>query len=325
MTANKGIKLLGEVAVAAMFKEYKQLDDLDMLGILDPDLLTPEQKRNALRAINLIKVKCDGKVKGRTCADGSSQRKYVPREEASSPTISLESIMAILLINAYEERDVAIFDVPGAYLHADVPKEKFVILKIEGDFVDIMCNVNPEYKPYVRYENGKKVLYVRILKALYGMIESALLWYTLFTEVLQKEGFVLNPYDSCVANKVINNKQCTVRWYVDNNILSHVETAVVDKVLATIEGYFPGLSIERGNKLNFLGMEIDFFEKGKLKLGTVHYLKNMIEELEEILSEYGESLDRQYPHPAAKWLFTIKPDAKPLEESKGDVYRSFVV
>ena len=187
-----------------------------------------------------------------------------------------------------------------------------------------MCDVNPEYKPYVRYENGKKVLYVRILKALYSMIESALLWYTLFTEVLQKEGFVLNPYDSCVANKVINDKQCTVGWYVDDNILSHVETTVVDKVLATIEGYFPGLSIERGNKLNFLGMEIDIFEKGKLKLGTVQYLKNMIEELEEILSEYGESLDRQYPHPAAKWLFTIKPDAKPLEESKGDVYRSFV-
>ena len=42
MTAKKGIKLLGEVAVAAMFKEYKQLDDLEVLGILDPDLLTPE-------------------------------------------------------------------------------------------------------------------------------------------------------------------------------------------------------------------------------------------------------------------------------------------
>ena len=94
MTANKGIKLLGEIRVAAMFKEYKQLDDLDVLGILDPDLLTSEQKRNALRAINLIKVKRDGKVKGRTCADGSSQRKYVPREEASSPTILLESIIS---------------------------------------------------------------------------------------------------------------------------------------------------------------------------------------------------------------------------------------
>ena len=132
------------------------------------------------------------------------------------------------------------------------------------------------------------------------------MWYTLFSEVLQKEGFTLNPYDSCVANKVINNKQCTIGWYVDDNILSHVDPKVVDQVLATVEGYFPGLSIERGNKLNFLGMEIDFFEKGKLKIGTVSYLKNMIEELEEILLEYGETLDRQYPHPAAKWLFNKK-------------------
>ena len=157
MTANKGMKLLGEIAVASMFKEYKQLDDLEVLGILNPDMLTHEQKRDALRAINLIKIKRDGNVKGRTCADGSSQRKYVPREEATSPTIALKSIMALLLINAYEERDVAIFDVPGAYLHADVPKTKFAILKIEGKFADIMCNVNPEYTQSIRYENGKKV------------------------------------------------------------------------------------------------------------------------------------------------------------------------
>ena len=85
-------------------------------------------------------------MKGRTCADGSSQRKYVPREEASSPTLSLEALVGILLINAYEERDTAIFDVPGAYLHAKIPDDKFAILKIEGEFVDIMCDVNPEYK-----------------------------------------------------------------------------------------------------------------------------------------------------------------------------------
>ena len=167
----------------------------------------------------------------------------MPREEAASPTISLESIMALLLINAYEERDVAIFDVPRAYLHADIPKAKFAILKIEGDFVVIMCDVNPDYIPSIRYENGKKVLYVKILKALYGIIESALLQYTLFLEVLQKEGFMLNPYDSCVANKVINNKRCTTGQYIDDNILPHVDSKVADQVLATIEGYFPGLSI----------------------------------------------------------------------------------
>ena len=83
-------------------------------------------------------------MKGRTCADGSTQRKYVPLEEAPSPpTLSLEELMGILLVNAYEERDTAIFYVPGAYLQAKMPDDKFAILKIEGEFVDIMCEVNP--------------------------------------------------------------------------------------------------------------------------------------------------------------------------------------
>jgi hypothetical protein len=324
MPASKGIKLYGAKAVAAMFKEYKQLDDLEVLGRLNPDSLTHDQKRHALRAVNLIKIKRDGKVKGRTCADGSTQRKYVPRDEASSPTLSLEALMAILLINAYEERDTAIFDVPGAYLHAKIPDDKFAILKIEGEFVDIMCEVNPEYKDDVRCENGKKFLYVQILAALYGMIESALLWYTLYTEVLHKEGFEINPYDRCVANKLINGKQCTIGWYVDDNILSHVEKTVVDSVIDKIEGYFPGLVVERGKDLNFLGMEIGFFEKGKLTLGLVPYISGMIEELEEALAIYAENLDRDYPHPAAKWLFTVKPDTEELNEAKADIFRKFV-
>ena len=45
--------------------------------------------------------------------------------------------MALLLINAYKERDTAIFDVPGAYLHAKIPDDKFAILKIDGELVQV--------------------------------------------------------------------------------------------------------------------------------------------------------------------------------------------
>ena len=69
MTAKKGIKIHGAKAVAAMFKEYKQLDDLDVLGRLNPDSLTCDQKHKALQAVNLIKIKRCGKIKGRTCVD----------------------------------------------------------------------------------------------------------------------------------------------------------------------------------------------------------------------------------------------------------------
>jgi hypothetical protein len=40
---------------------------------------------------------------------------------------------------------------------------------------------------------------------------------------------------------------------------------MIGSVIDTIEGYFPGLVVERGKDLNFLGMEIGFLEKGKLK------------------------------------------------------------
>lgn len=317
MTATKGIKMFGERAIAAMVKEYHQLHDMKVVGRIDPEGLTPEVKWKALRAINLIKEKRNGNIKGRTVADGSSHRKIVPREEASSPTVSLEALLATLTIDAHENRDVAIFDVPGAYLHADLPEGKLVLLKIEGQFVDIMCEVNPEFLPDVRYENGKKVLYVQILKALYGMIESALLWYSLYVDVLEKEGFEVNPYDKCVANKIIDGKQCTLAWYVDDNKLSHVDSRVVDDILETIEGYFPGLVIERGKKLGFLGMDIEFIGNGKVKIGMKKYIADTIE-------EFGEDVSKNVSSAAAKWLMSVNEDARKLNEERADKFHSMV-
>ena len=283
-------------------------------------LLTTYNKRRALRAINLIKEKRCGKIKGRTCADGRPQRAYTPREEASSPTISLESLMALLLIDAHEGRDVAIFDVPGAYVHAKLPDDKFVLLlKIEGPFVDIMCcEVNPEYKENVMFEGDKKVLYVQILQALYGMIESALLWYSLYIEVLEKEGVTVNEYDKCVlVNKMIEGKQCTIAFYVDDNKLSHTNLKIVDGVLNTIEGYFPGLVIERGKRLNFLGMKIEFLENKKVAIGTVQYLKAMIE-------EFGMHLLKKVSSPAAKWLFVTDEKSPKLNLEQAEKFVKFV-
>ena len=318
MTATKGLKMFGEGAVAAMFKEYKQLDNMKVFGgRAKSSDLTTDNKRRALRAINLIKEQRCRKIKGRTCADGRPQRAYTPREEASSPTIALESLMATLLIDTHEERDVAIFDVPGAYLHAKLPEDKFVLLQIEGPFVDIMCEVNPEYKEDVMFEGTKKVLYVQILQALYGMIESALLWYSLYIEVLEKEGFLVNEYDKCVANKMIEGKQCTLAFYVDDNKLSHVSSKVVDDVLDTIEGYFPGLVTERGKCLNFLGMEIEFIGDKKIAVGTVQYIKAMI-------VEFGEELLKKVSSPAAKWLFVTDEKSPKLSGEQADKFVKFV-
>ncbi len=47
-------------------------------------------------------------------------------------------------------------------------------------------------------------------KAMYGLLRSALLFYWKLVEDLESNGFKLNPYDPCVANKTVNGKQMTV-------------------------------------------------------------------------------------------------------------------
>ena len=43
--------------------------------------------------------------------------------------------------------------------------------------------------------------------------------------------YVINPYDRCVANKIINGKQLTIVLYVDDNKLSHVDPNLVTEIL----------------------------------------------------------------------------------------------
>ena len=44
-------------------------------------------------------------------------------------------------------------------------------------------------------------------------------------------GFKLNPYDQCVANKIINGSQCTIVWHVDGLKISHMQEEVVNDMV----------------------------------------------------------------------------------------------
>ena len=62
--------------------------------------------------------------------------------------------------------------------------------------------------------------------------------YNLYSSTLQKMGFTLNPYDLCVANKMINGSQCTVVFYVDDNKISLKDPKVVKSVIRELKEFF---------------------------------------------------------------------------------------
>ena len=74
-----------------------------------------------------------------------------------------------------------------------------VCMKIVGELLEYLVEIAPEtYSKYVVMEKNRKVLYVVVIKAIYGMLEASLLWYHELSNKLKVIGFNLNPYDTCV-------------------------------------------------------------------------------------------------------------------------------
>ena len=82
-------------------------------------------------------------------------------------------------------------------------------------------------------EKGQKKLYVKVRKALYGMLKSALLFYQKLRSNFEEMQFKINPYDPCMANKVINGSQMMITWHVDDLKISHKNGWEITKIIVT--------------------------------------------------------------------------------------------
>jgi hypothetical protein len=69
-------------------------------------------------------------------------------------------------------------------------------MKLKGDAVNFMLQLEKYYSKFVTNENGKQTFYLQLKKALYCCVNSALLWYEVFSGTLQGMGFKLNPYNA---------------------------------------------------------------------------------------------------------------------------------
>ena len=137
-------------------------------------------------------------------------------------------------MDAKERRKVATIDIPGALLHAD--NKDFVIMKMNGTLAELMVKTDPKlYRKYVVLKKGRQVLYLRLQKALYGMMKSALLFYRKLILELIGVGFIINPYNPCFANKVVNGNQMALRLHVDDLMISHKNRIDINAFLKSLK------------------------------------------------------------------------------------------
>ena len=149
------------------------------------DNITKLEKGKAMNSLIFLTKKRDGTIKARACANGSVQRHYITKQEATSPTVTTKGLLTTCVIEAKQGRDVMTLDIPNAFVQTSLPESnEQIIMKFNGRLLDIMMQGFPHvYKQYVQMENKTKTLYVVMKKALYGMMMLSLLFYRHFRKV----------------------------------------------------------------------------------------------------------------------------------------------
>jgi hypothetical protein len=127
-----------------------------------------------------------------------------------------------------------VVDIPNAFVQTRVENDKdLAFIKICRVLVEILVEIDPDvYKSYVsRDKKGMKQLLVQCQNALYGTMDASLLYYHKFVKSLTDIGFIVNPYDPFVANKIIEGKQMIICFHVDDFKLSPRKKKVMDTMI----------------------------------------------------------------------------------------------
>jgi hypothetical protein len=315
-----GLKKFGEVGKTNALTKLTQLHTYETYHPVHAKLLSPAEQKQALLSLMNIVKKHNGRVRAQAVADGSKERTQpgYKKGDRASPTIATNSIIITAAIDAHKRRNVATIDIPGAFLHAYNDKEMFMLLK--GCLAELMVQVGPQlYQKFVIHnKNNQALLYVKLLKAIHGLLKSALLFYRKFVKDFKncKTPFSINSYDPCVANVTINGKQMTITWHID----SQVDPFQITKIAAYLAAiYGNGLIVHRGKIHDYLGMDLNFATDGIAQVSMITYTS-------KILTIFPEPITTSCTTPAAGHLFTVRKEseAKFLPEAQAQAFHHTV-
>ncbi len=161
--------------------------------------------------------------------------------------------------------------------------------------MDILVSIAPGvYGPYVsNIKTGQKVLIVECLNAVYGIVE---------------------------------RKQITVCFHVDDCKLSHEHPKVIDETVdwlrAEYESIFEdglgAMKVHRGKVHKYLGMRLDFSHKGKCIVTMHDYLDGILKEFDAAMEKHEHGFlpvtKQRYETPAPDNLFIVNEDCEKLPD-----------
>jgi hypothetical protein len=199
-------------------------------------------------------------------------------KELSSSTIKNESIMLLFTLSLMNNDIILSADIVGAYLNAFM--EKDVYMKFNKFESKLLCELNNKLIKFINEED--QCLYVKLVKALYGCVESAKLFYNLLKKILLEYGFILHPLDECVfryQNSETKNYYINVGIHVDDILITSNNNNLITNFKNYLIKNFYDVKFNEKSTHSYLGLNINIQNK--------YYEFDMISNLEKIIKDYG--------------------------------------
>ena len=105
--------------------------------------------------------------------------------------------------------------------------DKPVYMRVDLLVTAILALLDAEFEKYLDSEGA---VIVKLDKAVYGCVESAVLWYKNLRSTLEADGYEVNPYDLCVFNKIYKGNLITVIFHVDDLLATCVSKEGLEKL-----------------------------------------------------------------------------------------------
>ena len=122
-------------------------------------------------------------------------------------------------------------------------------------------------------------------------------------------------------NRIVNGKQMTIGWHVDDLKISHVDMSAIEHIVAKLESEFgkeASLTVTRGKVHEYSGTTIDFSEPGEVVFLMLDYVQRLLDEVPNDLLK-GSSTS-----PASNYLFNVNDNCKKLDPSTAILYHHIV-
>ena len=266
----------------------------------------------------------DVKIRGRWVGGGHKQQRGEILAERVAPTARGTTHSLLMTIAAFEGRQLRVGDIPSAYLQAEhIPSNgRPVYIIADRHTTGLIIKAMPEYGKFIR-PNGTMLL--RVKKAMYGLVESAWLWYQELAKQLTGIGYKVSEHDrGLFYKKVFKNGKC---------IASNLASVHVDDIISAaspneegkrleaefwdfLEAKWPGLKLQLGPHYKHLSWNIyQDHRTGEIRKSQKDYLI-------EVIKSVG--VKKEHKLPCRSDLLESDPKSPKLSESKASRFRSIL-